>query len=196
MNMDHGQSGMSEQVPEEMRRPSAGESKPEIMPDAEKKEAGKRSCLQPSPKVLVSCRGKNGENNALAVGYCGNCSYDPPMVMVGIVPSRYSYHMIKETGCFVVNLVEKSCREVFDYLGSHSKRDGDKLTAMHVRLGEGKAVNAPILADCPVNIECSVVDSIKTGSHEMFIGKIEYVHARAGIVDEKGNIRFSEIDLL
>jgi flavin reductase (DIM6/NTAB) family NADH-FMN oxidoreductase RutF len=66
----------------------------------QKKEASKRGALQPSPKVLVSCRGLDGEDNALAVAYCGNCSYDPPMVMVGIVPSRYSYQMIKESGCF------------------------------------------------------------------------------------------------
>lgn len=59
-----------------------------------KKEANKKGALQPAPKVLVSCRGLDGENNALVVGYCGNCSYAPPMVMVGIVPTRYSYKMI------------------------------------------------------------------------------------------------------
>lgn len=161
-----------------------------------KKQANMKSCLQPMPKVLVSCRGLNGENNVLAVGYCGNCSYDPPMVMVGIVPTRYSYQMVKESGCFVVNLVDKSYRETFDYLGSHSRRDGDKLTAMNVRLQDGKKVNAPILPDCPVNIECKVVDSIVTGSHEMFIGRIEYVHADAKFVDLEGNIDFSQIDFI
>lgn len=158
-----------------------------------KKQAKLKSCLQPAPKVLVSCRGQNGENNALVVAYCCNCSYDPPMVMVGIVPSRYSYHMIKETGCFVVNLVGREYQDVYDYLGSHSMKDGDKLAAMHVRLAEGKRVNAPILPDCPVNIECTVVDSIVTGSHEMFVGKIEYVHADARITDDEGNIDFSKI---
>lgn len=161
-----------------------------------KKQANKRSSLQPMPKVLVSCRGLDGENNVLAVGYCCNCSYDPPMVMVGIVPSRYSYHMIKESGCFVVNLVDKSYQEAFDYLGSKSKRDGDKLAAMNVKLADGELVNAPILSDCPVNIECTVVDSIVTGSHEMFVGKIEYVHADAALTDDKGCIDFSRINFM
>ncbi|MEA4964616.1 MAG: flavin reductase family protein [Oscillospiraceae bacterium] len=160
----------------------------------EKKEAKMKSCLQPAPKVLVSCRGLDGESNVLAVGYCGNCSYDPPMVMVGIVPTRYSYKMIKESGCFVVNLVDRSYKDVFDYLGSHSKRDGDKLAAMNVKLQNSKIVSAPLLTDCPVNIECTVVDSIVTGSHEMFIAKIEYVHADAGITDSDGNINFSRIN--
>lgn len=162
----------------------------------EKSSANMKSCLQPLPKVLVSCRGLNGENNVLAVAYCGNCSYNPPMVMVGIVPTRYSYQMIKESGCFVVNLVDKSYQETFDYLGSHSKRDEDKLAIAKVKLADGKKVNAPILPDCPVNIECTIVDSIMTGSHEMFIGKIEYVHADAKLVDAEGNINFSEINFL
>lgn len=164
--------------------------------EMKKQNANMKSCLQPSPKVLVSCRGLNGENNVLAVGYCCNCSYAPPMVMVGIVPSRYSHKMIKESGCFVVNLVSKDYKEIFDYLGSHSKRDEDKLSKMNVKLSDGIKVNAPILDDCPVNIECRVVDSIITGSHEMFVGKIEYVHADSKLVDDKGNINFSLIDLI
>jgi flavin reductase (DIM6/NTAB) family NADH-FMN oxidoreductase RutF len=162
----------------------------------EKKQANMRGCLQPETKVLVSCRGLSGENNVLAVAYCCNCSYDPPMVMVGIVPSRYSYKLIKESGCFVVNLVEKGYGEVFRYMGSHSKRNEDKLSRMNVKISDGIKVNAPVLDDCPVNIECRVVDSIVTGSHEMFVGKIEYVHADPKIVDDKGNIDFSSIDFL
>ena len=162
----------------------------------EKKNANMKSCLKPVPKLMVSCRGLNGENNVLAVEYCCNCSYDPPMVMVGIVPSRYSYKMIKESGCFVVNLVSKEYKDTFDYLGSHSKRDEDKLEKMNVKLSDGIKVNAPILDDCPVNIECRVVDSIVTGSHEMFVGKIEYVHADSKFVDNEGNIDFSSIRFL
>lgn len=161
-----------------------------------KKQANKKSCLQPVPHVLVSCRGLNSENNVLAVAYCGNCSYAPPMVMVGIVPTRYSYKLIKESGCFVVNLVDKRYEDTFYYLGKHSKQDEDKIQIMNIKLEEGKVVNAPILSDCPVNIECSVVESIVTGSHEMFIGKVEYVHAQAALIDNEGNIDFSQIDFL
>ncbi|HZJ77823.1 MAG TPA: flavin reductase family protein [Clostridia bacterium] len=161
-----------------------------------KGEAILKSSLNPMARVLVSCRGIDGEDNALAVGYCGNCSYAPPMVMVGIVPSRYSYKMIKESGCFVVNLVDKSYKKEFDYLGSHSKRDEDKLSEMNIRLEDGKKVNAPIMIDCPVNIECTIVDSIVTGSHEMFIGKVEHVHADKALLDEEGNVNYSMIDFV
>lgn len=161
----------------------------------EKKEAKKKGALQPCPRVLVSCR-LNGEDNALAVGYCGNCSFAPPMVMVGIVPSRHSYRMIRESGCFVVNLPDTGYREIFDYLGSVSGRDCDKLREKNVRLEDGKVVDAPILSDCPVNIECTVVDSIVTGSHEMFIGRVEYVHADASLLNGAGEIDFSKLRLI
>ncbi len=161
-----------------------------------KQEGQKKSVLQPTPKVLVSLRNNKGENNALAVAYCSNCSFAPPMVMVGIVESRYSYQMIKESKSFVVNLPLKSYKETFDYLGSVSRRDEDKFEKMHVQFEEAKCINAPILTDCPVNIECEVVDSIKTGSHEMFVGKVLYVHVDEAYLLEDGKIDFSKMDLL
>jgi len=161
-----------------------------------KKSASFNSCFQPKSKVLISCRGLNGENNALAVAYCCQCSYDPPMVMAGIVPSRYSYKLIKESGCFVVNLVGEDNRALFDYLGSHSGRDEDKLKAAGAKLGEAVTIKAPLLEDCPVNAECKIVDSIITGSHHMFVGKVEYVHADEEMVKENGEVDFSTMKFL
>lgn len=159
-------------------------------------EIAKKGALKPAPKVLTSCRDKEGRNNALAVGYCCNCSFDPPMLMVGIVPSRFSHHMIKETGCFVVNLVSKDNKKMFDYLGDKSGRDEDKFAVFGIKWSDADKINAPILDECPVNIECKVVNSIVTGSHEMFIGKIEKVHADKSVLNEKNEIDLSKLNLL
>lgn len=162
----------------------------------EKKPAAFRSVLNPKTPLLVCCRSRDGKNNALAVVYACNCSYDPPMTMVGIVPSRHSYGIVKETGVFVANLVPESMRDAFAYLGSHSGRDEDKLAKLGLRLGEGVKVSAPILLDRPVSIECTVTNSVLTGSHEMFVGKIEYVHADSDLVRAEGQIEWSAIDFL
>lgn len=162
----------------------------------EKQSVKLGACLQPAPKILVSCRNRKGENNALAVAYCCNCSYDPPMVMVGIVPSRYSYEMIKEAGSFVVNLPAKKNKEMFDYLGSVSRRDEDKLAVIGAQVSDAQSVDAPVLNDCPINIECEIVDSIRTGSHEMFVAKILKINADRSLINEKGDIDFAAADLL
>jgi len=161
-----------------------------------KKDAPLKGCFQPQPKILVSCRDKKGRENALAVAYCCNCSFDPPMLMVGIVPSRFSHHIIKETGCMVVNIPTKSYTKEFKYLGSVSGRDEDKLKNMHIKTANAAQVNAPLLTDCPVNIELTVVDSMLTGSHEMFACKIEKVHADEALLDEKGEIMWDKVDFI
>ena len=153
-------------------------------------------CMQPVPKTLVSCRDKEGRNNALVVGFAANVSLDPVMVMVGIVPSRYSHHMVKESGCFVINLPKKGYEKEYNYLGSKSGRDEDKFAAMDIQWADAEYVNAPILTDCPVSIECSVVDSMQPGTHELFIGKVEAVHVDEEYLDEKGNILWNKIDLM
>jgi len=151
--------------------------------------------VQPRPDILVSCR-HNGEDNALAVAVAMNCSFDPPMVAVGIVPSRYSYNMIKESGVFVVNLVTESMREQYAYLGSKSRRDFDKLKELGMETVDGSVVDAPLLVDSPVSAECTIVDSIETGSHVLFIGKVERIHANEELIKENGSVDYNKIDLL
>lgn len=156
----------------------------------------KMLCVQPVPKTIVSCRDKNGRNNALVVGFVANVSLDPAMVMVGIVPTRYSHHMVKESGCFVINFPQKSFEKEYNFLGSKSGRDVDKFAALNLRWENGKCVNAPILTDCPVSIECSVVESIMPGTHELFIGKVESVNVDEEYIGADGSIQWDKMDLI
>ena len=159
-----------------------------------KEVTNKVLALQPVPQTIVSCRDKDGKNNALVVGFTANVSLDPPMIMVGIVPSRYSHHMVKETGAFVVNLPSKDFIKEYQHLGTASGKHENKLA--DIRTEDAKYVNAPILSNCPVSIECSVVESTMPGTHELFIGKVEAVHADEKYLDENGNIQWDKIDLL
>jgi len=161
-----------------------------------KVEANKRGAFGPKPIVCITVRDKDGRDNALIAAYAGNCSFDPPMIMVGIVPSRFSYHMIKENGCFVAHLLDQSQKELFECCGKKSGRDSDKLKDYGVVLKDGLKVNAGVIEACPVAIECTVVDSIMTGSHEMFIGKIEYVHADESVLDDAGNVCYDKLNIM
>lgn len=161
-----------------------------------KEVQSKALCVQPVPKTIVSCRDKEGRNNALVVGFVANVSLDPAMVMVGIVPSRFSHHMVKETGCLVINLPGRDMQKEYDYLGSRSGRDGDKFAALNLNWENGTYVDAPVLTDCPVSIECRVIDSIQPGTHELFICTVEAVHADERYLDARGNIQWDKVELL
>ena len=155
-----------------------------------------RVTVNPHPSTIVSCRDRDGRNNALAVGFIANVSFDPVMVMIGIVPARHSWHIVKETGCFVVNLPPKSFKKEFQYLGTVSGRDEDKFKALGLEWENGSVVDAPLLSACPVSIECTVAERIKPGSHELFVGRVEAVHVDERFIDKDGNILWSEMDLI
>jgi len=95
-----------------------------------------------------------------------------------------------------VNLVSKTQKEMFEYFGTHSGRDVDKLPKMNTALAEGIKVNVPLLEESPINIECKVVQSFMKGSHEMFIATVEHVHSDQTLVDAEGKINHEGIDFL
>ncbi|MGM0500416.1 MAG: flavin reductase family protein, partial [Bacillota bacterium] len=109
---------------------------------------------------------------------------------------RYSYQMIKDTGVFVVNLVSTENKREFWYLGNNSGRDTDKFKELDLNYEDASKIDAPILTDFPVNIECEVVDSIKPGSHEMFAGKIVNIQADEEYVNQDFEIDFKKIELI
>lgn len=151
----------------------------------------------PIPNLLVSCRSRDGKNNALAVGFACNVSSVPPMVMVGIVPEHYSYELIRESGEFVINIPTKGFEKEFYYLGTKSGRDEDKFAALNLEWEEGAKVKAPLLSACPISVECKVTQEIETGGdHVFFVGSIEAIHCDEAWLDDNGNVDFSKIVLM
>lgn len=97
----------------------------------------------PAVNLLVSCRDKNGRNNALAVGMIVNVSTEPAMVMIGISPEHFSHHIIKESGEFILNFPIKEYEKEYYYLGSKSGKDEDKFKALDIQWESGTKTDAP-----------------------------------------------------
>ena len=60
--------------------------------------------LYPLPVVMVSTADKEGKDDIITVAWAGTVCTNPPMLSISVRPERFSYHMIRETGEFVVNL--------------------------------------------------------------------------------------------
>ena len=142
--------------------------------------------LYPLPSVLVTVADDEGNDNVLTVAWTGTVCSDPAMVYVSVRPSRYSHHMIKETGEFVINLTTEELAYATDYCGVKSGRDENKFEKMKLITEKAKYVKAPLLKDSPVNIECEVVSVTHLGTHDMFLAKVLCVHADKQYMDEKG----------
>ncbi|MDD6066951.1 MAG: flavin reductase family protein [Firmicutes bacterium] len=151
--------------------------------------------LYPVPVVMVSC-GQEGERpNIITTAWCGTTCSSPAMLYVSIRPERYSYHIIKESGEFVVNLVTKELTYATDYCGVKSGRDVDKFKEMHLTPLESKYVKAPGIAESPVNIECKVKRIIPLGSHDMFLAEVMGVTVDEKYMNENGKFELNRTGL-
>ena len=78
------------------------------------------------------------------------------------------------------------------YCGVRSGRDVDKWKEAGLTPMRSDAVDAPCIAECPVNIECRVVRTEQLGSHDMFIAEVAAVHVDDRYMDGKGRFHLED----
>ncbi len=152
--------------------------------------------VYPAPAAMVSVADAEGNTNIITAAWTGNICSDPPMAYVSIRPERFSYHMVEETGCFVINLTTKKLARATDYCGVRSGRNEDKWKAAGLTPEPADFVKAPLIRECPVNIECQITGQIDLGSHTMFIGKVLAVHVDEAYMDKNGRFDLTASGLM
>lgn len=141
--------------------------------------------IYPLPAVMVSVTDGKGNDNIITVAWTGTVCTNPPMAYISVRPERYSHHMIRETGEFVINLTTEKLAFATDYCGVKSGRDVDKFKEMHLTKEKASFVQAPMIQEAPVSIECKVRSVEQLGSHDLFIADVLAVHADEKYLDEK-----------
>jgi len=149
--------------------------------------------LFPTPTAMVSCAGDKTAANIITIAWIGVVCSEPTILSVSIRPGRHSYSLIKQTGEFVVNIPSESQLAALDFCGVASGRDVDKFKELGLTAIPASKVSAPLIKECPVNLECKVIDIRKLGTHDMFLGEVVAVHMNEEVMNEKGNIDISRL---
>jgi len=153
--------------------------------------------VYPLPAVMVSCADKEGHDNIITIAWTGTICTNPAMLYISVRPTRYSYHLIRESGEFVVNLTTKDLVKATDWCGVRSGRDVDKWSEMHLTRGNAQTlIYAPIIEESPVNIECQVVKVEELGSHHMFFAKVTGVQVDDRFMQDNGKFALNKTGLL
>jgi len=134
-----------------------------------KKAMGPQTVLYPMPAVLVGAQ-VQGKPNFMTAAWCGIAAATPPAISVAIRPARFTREGISANNTFSINIPSASMVEKVDYCGIYSGHKTDKSRIFQVEYG--KLNTAPLIQECPVNLECSVIHSVDLGSHILFIGEI------------------------
>ncbi len=153
--------------------------------------------VYPLPAVMVSVGTQSGETNIITVAWTGTICSSPAMLYISVRPERYSHHMIQESGEFVVNLTTEALVKATDYCGVRSGKDVDKWKETGLTRGKANELSyAPIIEECPVNIECKVTEVKKLGSHDMFLAEVVSVQVSEEYMDDKGKFCLNDAGLM
>jgi flavin reductase (DIM6/NTAB) family NADH-FMN oxidoreductase RutF len=151
--------------------------------------------LYPVPAVLVTCGpplspGGAERPNIITLAWVGTLCSDPPAVGIGVRPERFSHHLIEEVGEFVVNLPSADQLSAVDYCGQVSGRHVDKWAACGLTPLPASKVRPPVIAECPVALECRVIHRLTLGSHDLFVGQVLAVQVDETVLTAHGHIDY------
>jgi flavin reductase (DIM6/NTAB) family NADH-FMN oxidoreductase RutF len=153
----------------------------------EKIDLGAQLALYPSLTVLVGSTVR-GEPNFNTIAHVGIC--DMERISLGMGKVHYSNAGIKENGCFSVNIPSQDLVEKTDFCGLASGRKIDKAGLFEVFYG--KLDRAPMIAECPVCLECRLERVVDFPRHDLFVGEIVATYADPAVLTD-GRIDFSKV---
>ena len=146
-----------------------------------KAKFGALPLVYPIPIVLAGAN-VHGRPNFATLGDCGIMGINPPLVYVSSHRDHYTNEGILENGTYSVNFPSTDLLAVTDYCGIVSGRDVDKSQLFEVFYGE--LGTAPMIVECPVNLECRVVKEFSIEHRQIFVGEVVQAY-----VDEEFTLR-------
>jgi flavin reductase (DIM6/NTAB) family NADH-FMN oxidoreductase RutF len=124
------------------------------------------------PAFLVTCAGKNGQPNAIAIAWLMPVSVNPPLLAFAIRPQRYSYELLQENPAFVVNAMAYEHAVEVLFCGRCTGRNVDKFATANLTPMDAQAVNAPAIAEALAHVECEVEAEYEAGDHVIVVGRV------------------------
>lgn len=154
--------------------------------------------MYPAPAVVACAYDKQGNADCCTLAFAAMCSHHPPCVMIAINSTlkRKTLKSILHSRQFTVGF--PGCEHVSqtDYIGIASGYDTDKLEDVGFTYKDALKVNAPVIDQFKVSLECMVIHIAEVGSHTQITGEIVNVQAEEDILDEKNRIVLEKLNPL
>ncbi len=141
---------------------------------------GAVNALYPMPTTLVGTT-VNGKANFLAVAHVGILNHGTPQYLsLGLSKRHYSNAGMRENNNFSICLPSEDLMVETDYCGIVTGKKTDKADLFNVFYGELKT--APMIAQCPVNMELKLHDVLDYDTHDIFVGRLVQTYAQEEVL--------------
>jgi flavin reductase (DIM6/NTAB) family NADH-FMN oxidoreductase RutF len=142
--------------------------------------------IHPMPTFLITCAGKDGQPNAIAIAWLTPVSVNPPLLAFAVRPQRHSYDLLQENPAFVVNVMAYEQAVDVLFCGRYTGRNVDKFATANLTPVDAQAVNAPAIAEALAHVECEVEAKYEAGDHIIVIGRVVAASASPEALTEDG----------
>jgi flavin reductase (DIM6/NTAB) family NADH-FMN oxidoreductase RutF len=148
-----------------------------------KLKMGPQPMLWAHPTVLVGAD-VDGKPDFATIAWTGVVASTPPAVSIALQHPRYSLKGIRQNLTFSVNIPSRELVRETDYCGLISGAKTDKVKDCKFKVFYGKTPNAPLIEQCPINLECEVRHILNMGSHALVIGEVVETHVSEDCLTE------------
>ncbi len=151
--------------------------------------------IYPTPAALITSVDAAGRPNIITLGEVFNISIRQPVILgIATRKATYSHALISQTREYVVNLPTRSILDQVQLCGSVSGRSVDKFACSGLTPLPASVVKPPLIAECPINIECKVIGIQVVGDHDLFLGQAVVQHVDEALLDRDGRIIIEKLD--
>ena len=153
---------------------------------------GAQTWLFPLPALLIGAI-VDGKPNFMTAAWGSIANAEPPMLCVAIRRSRHTRKGIEVGGAFSVNVASASQAREVDFCGIESGMKTDKVARCGFTVFYGALDTAPLIQQCPLNIECTVAQIHELPTHSLVIADIVQTHVSEDCLTE-GKLDVAKLD--
>lgn len=153
---------------------------------------GPKTLFYARPALLIGAN-VDGKPNFMTVAGGGSVNAEPPMVALPIMHSRHTLKGIRQNLTFSVNVPSVDLVKETDYCGLVSGSKVNKVEVCQFKVFYGRLDTAPLIEQCPINVECKVIHILDLGSHALVIGRVEETHISDSCLTE-GQLDVSKVN--
>ena len=152
-----------------------------------KKDLGVKPYLFPMPVLMIATYGDNGKVDVMNMAWGGICAAN--MVSLNISASHKTSENIRKHSAFTLSIADVPHLEAADFFGTASGNNvEDKFERSGLTAVRSEKVDAPVVQEFPLTLECKVVEDKEEVYGHHVLGEIVGVLADESVLDANGNV--------
>ena len=156
-----------------------------------RKDFGTKTIVTPLPVLMIATYDEEGTPDVMNAAWGGQCGGKHVALNLSSHKTTDNLKLKKE---FTVSFATKKTMVISDYFGLVSGRDTDKIAKAGVHVTKSTYVDAPMIEEYPLTLECKVIDIQELLGETRIVGEVVNMSADETILDQNGNIDIDKME--